>query len=107
MLRTLGIVEAAVTDGLKGKIARKLGGKSLLEWIVRQVTDSTRLNDVVVVSCDMESDECSELVPPDIAFFASQGHNALATYARVLRERPADCLVRVCADTPFIDPVLI
>lgn len=107
MLTTLGIVEAAVTDGLKGKIARKLGGKSLLEWIVRQVTDSTRLDGVVVVSCDAESDSLAELAPPDIAFVASGGDDVLSTYATLLRQRPADCIIRVCADTPFIDPVLI
>jgi spore coat polysaccharide biosynthesis protein SpsF len=107
MMTTLGIVEAAVTEGLKGKIARKLGGKSLLEWIVRRVTDSTRLDDVVVVSCDAESDALAELVPPDIAFVASHGTDVLSTYARLLRQPLANCLIRVCADTPFIDPVLI
>ncbi len=107
MLTTLGIVEAAVTDGLKGKIARKLGGKSLLEWIVRQVTDSTRLDRVAVVSCDTESDALAELAPPDIAFFASGGGDVLGTYARLLRQHCVDGVIRVCADTPFIDPVLI
>lgn len=106
MLTTLGIVEAAVTDGLKGKIARKLGGKSLLEWIVRQVTDSTRLDGVAVVSCDAESDSLAELVPADISFVASGG-DVLSTYSRLLRQRQVDGVIRVCADTPFIDPVLI
>jgi spore coat polysaccharide biosynthesis protein SpsF len=107
MLTTLGIVEAAVTDGLKGKIARKLGGKSLLEWIVRQVTDSTRLDGVVVVSCDSQTDALAELAPPDITFITSGGGDVLSTYARLLRQRSAECVIRLCADTPFIDPVLI
>jgi spore coat polysaccharide biosynthesis protein SpsF len=106
MPTTLGIVEAAVTDGLKGKIARKLGGKSLLEWIVRQVTDSTRLDGVVVVSCDAECDALADLAPPDIAFVPSGG-DVLGAYATLLRQRAADSVVRVCADSPFIDPALI
>jgi spore coat polysaccharide biosynthesis protein SpsF len=106
MATTLGIVEAAVADGLKGKIARKLGGKSLLEWIVRRVSDSTRLGGVVIVSCDAESDALEELAPPDITFIRSSG-DVLSTYASLLRQRPAESIVRVCADTPFIDPVLI
>ncbi len=108
MLSTLGIVEARLSAGLKGKIARKLGGKSVLEWIVRQVTDSARLDSVVVISCDAESDRhLSQLAPPDVAFVASEGRDVLSTYAAVLAERPAKAVVRVFADTPFVDPVLI
>jgi spore coat polysaccharide biosynthesis protein SpsF len=106
MATTLGIVEAAVAHGLKGKIARKLGGKSLLEWIVRQVTDSTRLDGVVIVSCDAESDALAELAPPDITFITSHG-NVLETYAGLLCQHPTESVIRVCADTPFMDPVLI
>jgi spore coat polysaccharide biosynthesis protein SpsF len=105
-MATLGIVEAAVAQGLKGKIARKLGGKSLLEWIVRRVSESTRLDGVVIVSCDAESDALADLAPPDITFVPSSG-DVLATYAGLLRQRAAQNFVRVCADTPFIDPVLI
>jgi spore coat polysaccharide biosynthesis protein SpsF len=107
MLNTLGIVEAALTTELKGKVARKLGGKSLLEWIVRRVSESARLAGVVVVSCDVESDSLAELTPPDVAFYASEGRDALATYCHVLRRHLAGGAVRICADTPFIDPVLI
>jgi spore coat polysaccharide biosynthesis protein SpsF len=107
MLRTLGIVEASISTELRGKIARKLGGKSLLEWIVRRASESARLDGVVVVSCDAESDALAELVPSDVPFYASYGRDVLANYALVLHQHAADATVRIRADTPFIDPVFI
>ena len=48
MLNTLGIVKfVRERRQVDSKIGRKLGGKSLLEWAVRRVTDCQRLDGVV------------------------------------------------------------
>lgn len=41
MLKTLGIVQASFSSPLfRANALRKLGGKSLLEWVIRRATDS-------------------------------------------------------------------
>jgi spore coat polysaccharide biosynthesis protein SpsF (cytidylyltransferase family) len=109
MLDTLGIVDVRRDAGSSDlKVVRKLGGKSLLEWTVRRVTDCQRLDGVIVVLGDDERDEqIRQLVPPDVPVFIGAGHDSLARFAAALGEYGAKSAVRVSADNPFVDPVLI
>ena len=104
---TLGIVEVR-QDAASNKIARRLGGKSLLEWVVRRVTDCQTLDRVVVVLSDRELDrQVAALVPPDVSVFIGKAADALGRFVEAIDAYPCSAIVRVCADNPFIDPVLI
>ncbi|MEZ6069149.1 MAG: NTP transferase domain-containing protein [Pirellulales bacterium] len=108
-MKTIGIVQARLgSTRLRGKLARKLGGRSLLEWVVRRVTDCERLDRVVVAAGD-EADGTllRELVPHDVDVVTGSEHDVLGRFVDVLDRYPADAVVRVCADNPFIDPALI
>jgi len=115
MLDTLGVVELPlrrhVPDAETGSIPltrRKLGGKPLVAWIVRRVTESQRLDGVIVVIGDRpESRWPVDLVPPDVPIFYGKQADPLACFNAALREYPARAVVRVSADSPFVDPVLI
>jgi spore coat polysaccharide biosynthesis protein SpsF len=109
MLNALGIVEARPgLDLAKGKVARRLGGKPLLEWVVRRMTDCQRLDRVIVlVARGPEEQFVSELVPSDVSVFAGAGADMLARYQAALKAYPAQSVVRIGADSPFVDPVLI
>ena len=109
MLKTLGIVEVRGESGhADTKIKRKLGGTSLLELVVRRVTDCQRLDRVVVVAADArQSERIRHLVPHDVAIFASTERDALGRFAAALTEFAAQSAVRVGADYPFVDPVLV
>jgi len=109
MFNTLGIVQARLgSTRLKGKVARRLGGKSLLEWVVRRVTDCQRLDAVIVATGDApEGYALAELVPSDVPLFVGSESDVLSRFADALGRFPAKAVVRVCADNPFVDPVLI
>ena len=109
MDRTLGIVEAdPQAPWIRDLAGRKLAGKSLLEWVVRRVTDCTRLANVVVVLGRGETwDRLAELVPPDVAVFASPARDALARACECIDHYRAAAVVRIRAENPFIDPALI
>jgi spore coat polysaccharide biosynthesis protein SpsF len=51
--------------------------------------------------------ELRELVPPDVPLVIGHATDVLARYVAALEEHPAESVVRVCANTPFVDPVLI
>lgn len=109
MLNTLGVVQvrASLSDASL-KVSRKLGGKSLLEWVVRRVTDCLRLDGVVVVSASHdEQEQIAQLAPPDVPVFRGQAKDPLARLVAAIDEREARHVVRVCTDNPFVDPVLI
>ncbi|MBN2473492.1 MAG: NTP transferase domain-containing protein [Pirellulales bacterium] len=109
MLKTLGIVQACfATQHFRCMAQRRLGGHSLLGWIVRRVTDCTRLDGVIVVACDTaEQSFVAELVPADVPVFVSDQSSPLHRFARALEQYPAESVVRVRGDNPFIDPGLI
>ena len=109
MLNTLGIVDACYGScGERSKVARKLGGKSVLEWVVRRATDCQQLDGVIVVTCPgPESRFITELVPLDVPVFVGRQDDALGCLAGALEEYSAQAAVRVSAGSPFIDPALI
>jgi spore coat polysaccharide biosynthesis protein SpsF len=109
MLSTLGIVQARLgSTRLAGKVARKLGGKPLVEWVVRRATECQRLDRVIVATGDGPGDRAiADLVPPDVAVFPGSESDVLGRFVAALRQFPARGVVRMCADNPFIDPVLI
>lgn len=105
MFNALGIVEAHT--GLE-KAARRLGGKPLLEWTVRRLTECQRLDRVVVLTeRGPVGDMVAELVPPDVPVVAGSSTDLLSQYLALLDEHPAHAIVRVGADSPFVDPVLV
>jgi len=109
MLKTLGIVQACFgSQRFRCNLHRKLGGQSLLEWVVRRVTDSMRLDGVIVVACDRQDNHfVLELVPTDVPVFVGNESDALARLVRALEEYPAEAVVRVRGDNAFIDQGLI
>jgi spore coat polysaccharide biosynthesis protein SpsF len=109
MLKTLGIVDACYGSfGSAAKAARKLGGKPVLEWVVRRVTDCQRLDGVIVATFDSaQRRSVCELVPLDVPVFVGTQPDPLGCLAAVSEKYPAEAAVRVCADFPFVDPALI
>ena len=109
MLGTLGIVQACHTlQEPTCHLKRRLGGRPLLEWVIRRVTDSIRLDGVIVVACDAtEHRFVADLVPMDVPVFFGNHTDPLERFARALEKYPARSIVRVRGDNPFIDPGLI
>jgi spore coat polysaccharide biosynthesis protein SpsF (cytidylyltransferase family) len=107
VLNTLGVIEVRGEGGTDWRISRKLGGKSILEWVVRRATDCQRL-DAVVVLCGRRMEEAvRQLVPPDVKVLSLANRDPLATTAAALEQVRARQIVHICADNPFNDPVLI
>jgi spore coat polysaccharide biosynthesis protein SpsF len=109
MLKNLGIVQACFhSPRFRGNALRKLGGRSLFEWVIRRVTDAMRLDGVIVVaSATADRESIARLVPRDVPVFFGPGDDALGDCAKALEEYQAEGVVRVCGDNLFIDPALI
>ena len=109
MLETLGIVEACFSSPrARIRAARKLGTKSVLEWIVRRMTDCQQLDGVIVVTNDdPENRIVSQLTPLDVPVFVSRREDAIGSLASALEEYQAQAVVRMSAERPFVDPTLV
>lgn len=115
MVDTLGIVDVAdQTISSHGAtagdviIGRPFGGKPLLEWVVRRVTDSQRVDRVAVVCGDgLVREVVQRCTPPDVVLHSPAGLDPLARLADAASEFDAQSVVRVRAASPFIDPAAI
>lgn len=109
MIKTLGIVDACFQAmDVRAKASRKLGGKSVLEWVVRRMTDCQQLDGVIVVTNDdLANAFVSNLTPLDVPLFVSDQPHALGCLAAALDEYQAESAVLVGAASPFVDPVLV
>ena len=109
MLKTLGIVDACFRSSpARSRASRRLGGKSVLEWIVRRATDCLQLSGVIVVTSDAaENQFVPKLVPPDVPVYVAGKRDALGCLAAALEKYPAQAAVRIGTSYPFIDPLLI
>jgi spore coat polysaccharide biosynthesis protein SpsF (cytidylyltransferase family) len=109
MLKTLGIVQACFHDATtRAKALRRLRGKTVLERVVRRVTDSLRLGGVIVVTDDDPSNRLvAELVPLDVPVYVGRQADNLGRVAGALEAYRTEAAVLVRCDSPFIDPGLI
>ncbi len=118
MLNTLGIVEVT-TPAPEERHARnfaqnpvmlaqsRFGGTSLLEWIIRRVTDSQRLDGVITLLDRHVAAQIGHLVPADVPLFACSQTEPIDRIVAAIDKVPARAVVRVGVRTPFVDPELI
>ena len=109
MLKTLGIVKGTlVTEKQRKHMSRRLAGKSVLEWVVRQLTDCELFDKIVVLTDKGETGELvRSLTPVDVPIFASEKDTTVACLVDVLEQYPAESCVFIGADWPFLDPTLV
>jgi len=115
MERALAVVEIhpAIEDlptdsPLAGMARRRFGGKSLLEWVVRRVSDADRVSGVVVLAGDDPlARQLCKPCPPDVAVLHCRAHDPLGRLAEAARRLGCDGLVRLNVSHPFVDPDLI
>lgn len=109
MLKTLGIIQTCRgSEGAADASARKLGSKSVVEWVVRRVTDCQRLDGVIVLAdSEASSRALAALVPPDVPILTIEAKDPLRQFAEATERYRCEAVVRVRSDRPFVDPSLI
>jgi spore coat polysaccharide biosynthesis protein SpsF len=109
MLKTLGIIQTCLgSEGVTDTAARRLGSRSVLEWVVRRVTDCQRLDGVVVLADSPAACRLlTALVPADVPVLTVEAADPLRQFAVATERFRCEAVVRVRCDRPFVDPTLI
>lgn len=110
-LTVAAFVQAHVgSQRLPGKSLEPIwGAMPLLELVLRRVSAATRLDRVVLVTSREPADTALVELAERVGVEAVMGpkDDVLARFVEALAASPADAVVRVCADNPFIDPEAI
>jgi len=93
---------------LAGIARRRFAGKTLLEWVVRRVSDALCIDQIVVLAGDDPlSHNLVAHCPPDISVLHSPAADPLGRLAGAVREVACTGVVRINVSHPFVDPDLI
>jgi len=106
----IAIIQARVSSKrLPGKVLKKLNNLTILERVINQVKGSfSKKNIIVATSLDKKDIAICKICRKNkIKYYRGDLNNVAKRYFEVLKKTKKDSFLRVCADSPFIDPVLI
>ncbi|TFD81602.1 spore coat protein [Cryobacterium sp. Sr8] len=108
--RVVAVIQARMgSSRLPGKVLMGLGGRPVLEWVIRAARAASNVDDVIVATSDQAVDE------PIVEFCARSGtrvvrgdeQDVLSRFIVALDSSDADAIVRLTSDCPLLDPDLI
>ena len=110
MSNCVAIIQGRMSSSrLPGKVLLDIGGKPMLQRVIERVGQSTRVDKIVVATSNDPSDDPIEkwCLENKVACHRGSLHDVLDRFHGAAIAFNATTIVRVTADCPFIDPVLI
>lgn len=108
--RVVAIVQARMSSSrLPGKVLANLGGRPVLDWVLRRAGRAERIHQVLVATTvSPEDDAISEFCETHgYPYTRGSMHDVLDRYYQAAREANADVIVRLTGDCPLIDPGML
>jgi len=109
-MRINAVIQARTgSTRLPGKVLEDLGGRSVLEWVVRAARSATQIDTVVVATSTAPGDDAVIELADSLGVAVVRGSedDVLSRFVAALDAHPADAVVRLTADCPLLDPSLI
>ena len=106
-MRVVAIIQARMgSQRLPGKVLLDIEGQTMLSRVVRRVQQSRLIDEVVVATSVSPADDAVVAEAERLGVRAVRGSedDVLARYVDAARATDADVIVRVSADSPFVDP---
>ena len=109
-MRINAVIQARTgSTRLPGKVLEDLGGRPVLEWVVRAAQTATQLDTVIVATSTEAGDDTVADLAASLGVPVVRGSedDVLSRFVDALDAHPADAIVRLTADCPLLDPILI
>jgi len=109
-MNVIAMIQARMgSTRLPGKVLMNLAGEPMLARIVERVGRAESLDSIVIATTDGPSDDrlATFCDARGWNYFRGSTDDVLDRYYRAAIEYQADAIVRITADEPIIDPVLI
>lgn len=94
---------------LPGKALADLGGRPVLEWVIRAARTATLIDQVIVATSTLAADDAVADLADSLGVQVVRGSedDVLSRFVAALDAHPADAVVRLTADCPLLDPTVI
>ena len=109
-MKIVAVIQARTgSTRLPGKVLLPLAGRPLLERMLDRVMAATQLDEVVVATTRLPSDEPIRALCAEIGARCTSGDpdDLLDRHLQAARETGADAVVKIPSDCPLIDPAAI
>jgi spore coat polysaccharide biosynthesis protein SpsF (cytidylyltransferase family) len=109
-MNIVAIVQARMSSSrLPNKVLLPLAGKPVLEHVVKRLSESQTISMTVVATSKDQSDDPIELWCKNakVPYFRGDLFDVLDRYYQAATKFAADSIVRITADCPVIDPVIV
>ena len=106
----VAIIQARMgSERLPGKVLLDIEGQPMLERVVRRVKRARKIDKVVVATSTAAADDAVAALAETLSAGVTRGseHDVLNRYRQAAVEHEAASIVRVSADSPFVDPDVI
>lgn len=92
-----------------GKMLSSVADRPLIDWVLERASLATASERVILATSTDPSDDplADHVVGLGYQVFRGDLDNVAARFQACLREYPADWIVRICGDSPLLDPCLI
>lgn len=106
----IAIIQARMNSKrLPGKVMKKIGDCPILSHVIKQTFSSKMIDDVVVATSVSKDDKiiADYCKKNKIKFFTGSEHDVLDRFYKCAKKFNCDPVIRISADSPFIDPTII
>ena len=108
--KLVAIIQARMSSSrLPRKVLRKIGGKPMLHYVVKQTRGSKLLDEIIIATTNEKKDDAIvEFCKNNkLRVFRGSKHDLLDRYYQCAKKYGASIIVRITSDCPFIDPGII
>lgn len=110
MTKVVNIIQARMASTrFPGKMIADLHGHPVIDWVLMRSLKAKTVGETFLATSTLSQDdilaERANLLK--VPVFRGSESDVLSRYAEVAKQTEADLIVRVCADRPLIDPMLI
>ena len=106
----LAIIQARVNSKrLPGKVLKKINKFTVLEQVINQVNEVFKKKNIIVATSKNKGDLaiCKICKQFGVKYYRGDLQNVSKRYYDLLNDHKSISFLRVCADSPFLDPILI
>jgi spore coat polysaccharide biosynthesis protein SpsF len=109
-MKIVAIIQARMgSSRLPSKVLKPVMGKPLLGWMLDRLSGCNKLDDIIVATTTHDNDDVIEKFVNDYGRQVYRGsqEDVLDRYYRAASIHQADVIVRITADCPLLDPIIV
>ena len=109
-MKVVALIQARMGSlRLPGKVLRNIEGKPLIELLLKRLSKSKELDEIVVATSKSIENEKLQKFVESLGYRCTRGSekNVLNRFFETAKLTGADAIVRITADCPLIDPQLV